>query len=245
MLYFLTFSVALNLLIYFVAYLLQTDKLTDISYSASFLIIVLAAYYFSGRDDVDFIFLLLIILWAIRLGSYLFYRILKIGYDDRFDDIRSKPMSFLGFWIMQGLTCAIVSFSYILSMLSAPKEMGAVFIAGIIIAFFGLSFESIADYQKYKFKSKRPRSFMDRGLWKIIRHPNYTGELIFWWGVFIASTPYTNLVLSVLAPLWISLIIIKFSGIPILDKKWQKIYGGDQNFQKYRENSWRLIPYIY
>jgi steroid 5-alpha reductase family enzyme len=230
---------------YGLAYILQTDKLTDISYSATFAAIAVAGYYYSDYSIIDQLALLLVVLWALRLGGYLFYRIIKIGHDDRFDDIRTDPVKFFAFWIMQGLTCGIVSFAYLQIFQEADKSMNGFFIVGILLALIGLIIETVADIQKFKFKKDHPKQFMDRGLWRRIRHPNYTGELLFWWGIFVASIAYANVFLAILSPIWISLIILRFSGIPILEKKWEKNYGQNPDYQSYVAKSWRMIPYVY
>jgi steroid 5-alpha reductase family enzyme len=230
---------------YGLAYVLQTDKLTDISYSATFAAIAAAGYYYSEHSLTDQLTLLMIILWALRLGGYLFYRIMKIGHDDRFDDIRTDPIKFFSFWIMQGLTCGIVSFAYLQVFQEADKDASGLFLVGITLALAGLLMETVADVQKFRFKKDHPKKFMNRGLWQHLRHPNYTGELLFWWGIFLASIPFANLFVALSSPLWISLIIIKFSGIPILEKKWEKNYGQSNDYQSYVDNSWRLVPYVY
>ena len=105
---YLLFSVGFNLFLFLIAYVLQTDKITDLSYSMTFVILAVASFLRSGQDVVDILLLSLVLIWAIRLGSYLFKRIHRIGRDERFDKIRVKFTSFLTFWIMQGLTCFIV-----------------------------------------------------------------------------------------------------------------------------------------
>ena len=102
---YLGFSVGFNLLLFLVAYILQTDKITDISYALTFVILAMTSFLNSGQDLIDLVLLCVILVWAFRLGSYLFTRIHRIGRDARFDQIRVKFSSFLTFWIMQGLTC--------------------------------------------------------------------------------------------------------------------------------------------
>jgi steroid 5-alpha reductase family enzyme len=245
LLYYLAFAVGINLLLYLVAYLLQTDKVTDISYAATFAAIAGAGYYFSGHSLIDLILLVMILLWAFRIGGYLFYRVLKIGHDQRFDEIRNHPLRFLTFWVMQGLTCGLVSFSFLLVMHQTDLTITPVFLSGIGLAGVGLLLETVADVQKFNFKLRHPEQFMSRGVWRRIRHPNYTGELLFWWGIFVASIPYAPLLIAVLSPVWITLILIRFSGIPILREKWDKAYGQDPDFQAYLERSRLLIPYVY
>ncbi|MEL7221574.1 MAG: DUF1295 domain-containing protein [Bacteroidota bacterium] len=246
LLYILALSVIFNLLMYAIAYFLQTDKITDISYSATFAAIAIAAYTYSEQQFMDQLILMMVVLWAIRLGGYLLYRVMKIGHDDRFNEIRNNPLSFLFFWIMQGLTCAIVSFAFVQVLQATNKEVDSLFILGIVLAALGWLIETIADAQKFKFKQANPKEFMNQGLWRKLRHPNYTGELMFWWGLFIASLPYVdNVFIALLSPIWISLIIIKFSGIRILQNKWQETYGDRPDYQAYVAQSWRLIPYVY
>lgn len=237
-------SVALNLVMFTIAYLLQTDKITDISYAATF---VLLASYFLFQNSVSSYKLILfgiLVLWAFRLGFYLFVRIHEMGRDERFDHIRTNIKSFFLFWVMQGLTCAIVALPIILSF---QKELINInlFYIGAVVAIFGLIMETIADYQKFNFKKAYPKQFMHKGFWSKLRHPNYTGEILFWWGVFIISLGFDITLLAVISPLWIMLILIKFSGIPILEKQWASKYGHLLEFKNYLKSSDRLIPFIY
>jgi steroid 5-alpha reductase family enzyme len=239
------FALLFNWLLYALAYFFQTDKVTDISYALTFVAIGVYAFVDSGRMVIDGILLLLLVLWAIRLGVYLFYRVLRIGHDERFNEIRKNPLSFFVFWTLQGITCATVSLSYLGAMGKNGKEITSWFLMGIGIAILGLLLESIADYQKFIFKLKHADAFMNIGLWKTLRHPNYTGELLFWWGIFLACISYQNTLIALIGPLWITFLLVKVSGIPILEKQWEGKYGQDLSFQQYKENSWRLIPYIY
>ena len=241
----LAFSVGFNLLLYVVAYLLQTDKITDISYSLTFAIITVVGYFYFASDAIDGLIAFLVLIWALRLGSYLFIRILKIGHDERFDQIRVNPLSFFAFWLMQGLTCALVSFPTIAIFKLEASQVNIVFVLMVILSLSGLLLETIADAQKFKFKNSFPKKFMHSGVWKKIRHPNYTGELMFWWGLFFAGLSLGIHWGTIVGPLWMSLIILRFSGVPILVKKWELTYGNLEEFQEYKKNSWILIPYVY
>lgn len=241
----LLFSLGFNLILYVVAYFFQTDKLTDISYSLTFVILSSYSLSLSQLSILDIILFSLVLIWGLRLGSYLFYRIHQIGRDKRFDQIRENPISFLFFWVMQGLTCFIVLIPVILTHAQDDKNGVLLFYIGSALCIIGLIIESIADHQKFIFKKLHPDKYMSKGLWSFLQHPNYTGELLFWWGVFITSIPYTNWYISILGPLWISFIIIRFSGISILQKKWTTQYGAIPEFQKYQKATKKLIPFIY
>jgi len=119
------------------------------------------------------------------------------------------------------------------------------FILGAVIATGGLILESIADQQKFVFKNTYPHRFMNSGVWKNLRHPNYTGEILFWLGLSTTTLGLNNGYWAILSPLWISFILIKFSGIPILKKTVEEKYGADPEYQKYVDGSWYLFPYIY
>ncbi len=244
-LYVFCFSVVFNLILYLFAYLFRTDKITDISYSLSFAIIAIVSFNYSARSFIDLMLLILVMLWALRLGSYLFYRILKIGRDERFDKIRVNPLSFFAFWLMQGMTCAIVSFPTvaIFSLESAQAKLGFYIMIGFSL--MGFVLETVADYQKFGFKNQNPSKFMSLGVWKKIRHPNYTGELIFWWGIYFAGLFLGIHWTTIVGPLWMTMILICFSGVPILAKKWDDTYGHLKEYQDYKKNSWVLIPKIY
>ena len=238
-------AVILNSIFYFIAYKWQTDKFTDMTYSLTFIAISIYGFFNSNQGLVQLINMLLICSWTIRLGSYLMKRIHSMGRDNRFDDIRPYPLKFLGFWIMQTITCFIVSIPAIFINKDLTTEIGFSLYIGITIAVIGLTVESVADYQKYQFKKTKPNQFMNQGLWSRLRHPNYTGEIMFWTGIAIASISISSAWISLISPLWISFILIKFSGIPILDQKWEANYGDSPSFQTYKERSWKLFPLIY
>lgn len=241
----LLFSLGFNLLLFLVAYLLRTDKLTDIAYSLTFILLVIYSYFHSEQSEVDLIFSLAVIAWGLRLGGFLLYRIFRIGRDRRFDDIRENFLSFLLFWLMQGITCFIVLLPVLLVHQSTGKSGGFLFGFGLGLAFTGWLFEAIADYQKFTFKQANPHAFMNQGVWANIQHANYTGELFFWWSLFIASLPYLNWYVGILGPIWITYIIVRFSGISILQRKWKEKYGDDPEFLAWKEKSWKLVPFLY
>lgn len=234
---------------FFIAFKLQTDKITDISYSATFIISVLGMFFMrSTQDIIDIIILLLIITWAVRLGMYLLIRIHTMGRDNRFDHIRNSFKSFLGFWIVQGISVSIICLPIILSYNTGNKILSIITFVGVGIALCGFLIETVADHQKYVFKKENPDNFIQTGLWSNIRHPNYLGEILFWSGIFLISLSSCSnyiLYLGIISPLWISFLLLKFSGIPPLEKKWEEKYKHNPSFQSYYKKTSRLIPGIY
>lgn len=240
-------SLAINMILFLIAFFFQTDKLTDLSYILCFIAINIYNFLFSDFEATDIIVFSIITIWAFRLGSYLLIRINTIGRDTRFDGIREKLISFLGFWIVQTISVFILCMPIIILYAYDGYANNTVFNLGIVISLIGLIIESIADQQKFNFKRKNPNQFMQIGLWKKLRHPNYTGEILFWIGIFICVVPLLSgwFWISILSPLWIIFLLVKFSGIPPLEKVWKEKYSEYEAYQDYVKNSDRLIPKVY
>lgn len=241
---YLLFSVGVNMLMFLVAYFRQTDKLTDISYSLTFIAMALYSFWRSEQSTVDTILMGLVLIWGLRLGGYLLYRIQRIGQDQRFDEIRISFKSFFLFWLMQGVTCFVVMVPVILAHRVEGKTQGWLLGVGIALALLGWLLEAVADAQKFSFKQQHPDTFMDRGVWAYVQHPNYAGELLFWWSIFLACIAFTPWY-AVVGPLWITFIITRFSGITLLQEKWEEKYGDDPAFRAYQERTWKLLPGVY
>ena len=190
---------AMNLIIYPIAYKLQTDKLTDITYSLSFATVAVFGFIYGlGTESIPKVILTtLILLWAIRLGAFLLHRVSKLGKDDRFDQIRTNPVRFLRFFLLQAVSAWVISLPFLYRLVQNPGQSQGldsiltVEWIGWGLALFGLIIETIADQQKSNFKNQPGNSgkLYNKGLYSIVRYPNYTGEILFWIGIFIASTP--------------------------------------------------------
>ena len=224
-------SFGLQTIFFLIAYFLQTDKFTDFTYSLTFITIAL---YFYLTQNLSLIVFLMILLWGLRLGGFLVLRVIKVGKDRRFDDFRHKFFGFIQFWIVQGFTCFILLLPiYLFTELNYY---------GIIIFLIGLLIETIADYQKYRFKLvDKKKGFIHSGIWKHSRHPNYFGEILVWVGIFVA-TINTNWYISILSPITIYLILRYFSGVRILEENALKKWGKDKNYQKYLKNTNMFVP---
>ena len=106
--------------------------------------------------------------------------------------------------------------------------------------------ETIADHQKFVFKNKNPKKFIKSGLWKYSRYPNYFGEMLLWWGLFIMITPYLGGIslLTIIGPIFITFILLFVSGIPMLEKSYNQKYGKDKEYQEYKRSTSKLIPWF-
>jgi len=248
----LTISVLLNLFVFIFAFRKQTDHFTDITYSATF--ILLAVWSFLQGDTSSLprqILLAMILLWAFRLGGYLFTRIGRIGVDHRFDEMRPVWQRYIKFWILQGLSVWLVALPYVIALNSesAGAELLPVHLMGLAIWLIGLLLESIADAQKSRFRNnpKNEGKFMQSGLFSVLQYPNYLGEMLVWVGVFVYCIPFLQNLewLSAISPIWIIVLLLFISGIPFLKRSSAKRYGHLESYQDYQKKTSKLIPFIY
>jgi len=244
---------AINLFIFPIAYKLQTDKLTDITYSLSFISLIVFGFISGkGQDDLHKIIMAVILMaWSIRIGYFLLSRVIMMGRDKRFDEIRTNPKRFFRFFLLQAVASWVVSLPFLYYFFYHKQAVGfsELEIIGWVFATVGLLIETIADNQKSRFKSKSGNGdkLFTEGLYKNIRYPNYAGEILFWIGICVAS----SLVfegwrwLSLISPIFITLLLIKVSGIPYLEKGRAKKYRLDPEYAKYLSSTKKLIPGLY
>lgn len=242
----LLISFAIQLVFYLIAATLKTDKFTDLAYGSTFVIITVYLINTNPQNLYTLAISSLIIVWGIRLSSYLFLRIINIGRDKRFDGIREKPLAFLQFWILQAASIVIIISPLSVIIHSPNTDPNILFyFLGLFIWICGFSIESIADYQKNIFKKSNPDLWVSVGLWSYSRHPNYFGEILVWVGVFISSsTLFTNNLqyMSVISPIFIATLLLFVSGIPPLEKHQMQKYGNNSKYLKYLSETNKLIP---
>ncbi len=253
---FLIFSLllitAINLAGLLWAYTRQSDHATDLIYGSSFFLTTLLLYLYQG--DFSFtksLLTLMICSWGARLALFLFRRIKNMKKDDRFDNMRPSFAKFAGFWFLQTITIFIVLLPVIFFLDSTPTltQFSFLSLIGFVIWAAGFAIETIADQQKNTFRNNATNKgqFIKTGLWKYAQHPNYSGEILCWIGVFVYVIPALQGWgwISILSPLWISFMLIKVSGIPFLIKSSEKKYGHLTAYQVYKKTTPRLFPGVY
>ncbi len=243
---YLLISLGIQIVLGTIAIVRKTDILTDISYGLTFLLLISLAFWSEIFDPVKMVLYILVALWALRIAGYLFIRILKTKRDKRFDGIRENPVKFMSFWLLQGVTVWVVLLpSIVLIDLDYSLSFNAISIIGIIFAFVGLIIEGIADMQKFRFKSLKENEgrWVDVGLWRFSRHPNYLGEIMVWVGAFIFVLPFINgiSIFSIISPLFIYYLLTHVSGIPTLEKKYDERFKDNKEYQEYKKRTGRLL----
>jgi len=230
------------------AYLMQTEKFFDLTGSLTYISVTLIAVFFSKALDVRSILLaVLVVIWAIRLGTFLFGRIKKAGKDDRFDEIKPSFIRFLNVWTIQGLWVTFTAAAALVAITTAHrKELDLFAIFGLLVWVFGFTFEVVADSQKSRFSAdpKNKGKFIQTGLWSRSRHPNYFGEIVLWLGVAIIALPVLQgwQWVAMISPLFVALLLTRVSGVPLLENKADKKWGGQEDYESYKKKTPVLIP---
>ncbi|WP_020097998.1 DUF1295 domain-containing protein [Microbacterium sp. 11MF] len=241
---------AVQVLVYIPSAIARTERFFDATGSATFILVTLGVALLSPSPDARSLALAaMVIIWAARLGSFLFIRIHRSGSDDRFDDIKVHPLSFLRVWIMQGLWVSITAAAAWIAMATEPADRVSfdVFAGiGIVIWIVGMLIEVVADLQKNAFKADPANKgrFIRTGLWSRSRHPNYFGEILAWVGVAIVAAPVFEgwQWIGLLSPVFVILLLTRVSGIPLLEKKADKRWGGDADYEAYKTATPVLVP---
>ena len=244
----LLIALVLNLLVFLIAFKKQTDKLTDITYSLTFVVICCYMWYSNGAstDLYNVILLFMVAFWAIRLGSYLFFRVLIKGKDHRFDAFRHEFPRYIRFWILQGVSAWLIALPVLIALgkdaeAIANLEGHPLVMVGMIMWVVGFLIESIADRQKFKFRLNPNNNgkFMNKGLFSVVRYPNYLGEMLVWIGVFLAVVPLLHGIewISIISPLWVCTLLLFISGIPFLERSNKKRYAHLPEFQEYKSKT--------
>jgi len=223
---------------------LKTDKVTDLSYGLTFIILSIYWLFRASETAGPFEVMLaaMITVWGLRIAGYLLVRILKTGRDKRFDKMRDKPLRFARFWLLQGVSVwAIMIPAVYLLTRGESAEFGTFAWIGTAIWLAGLVVETYADAQLFRFRFKKDSKgkWIDEGLWHYSRHPNYFGEMLVWWGVFVYGVSiYQGIAwLSVVGPIFITVLLLFISGIPLLEKANDKRWGKDNDYKKYKEST--------
>jgi steroid 5-alpha reductase family enzyme len=242
-LYSLIISLLIQYAMFIPAFLLKTDKLTDISYGTSF---VLFTIYFLATNELSFgkiVLAVMIVVWGIRLAWFLFKRIIRMKRDKRFDGMRESFFRFLGFWTLQGFTVWAVLLPSIIYFTGETAEISPLNIIGIVVFYLGFAIEVRADYQKEKFSSKGTGRWIETGLWKFSRHPNYFGEILVWVGIYL-FTLQLNLsgLIGLVSPLYITFLLLKVSGVSRLEKRADARWSNNPEYLEYKSRTNLLLP---
>ena len=188
----------------------------------------------------------MVLIWAVRLGSFLFIRAKQTGGDSRFDSVKHRFIPFLSWWSLQGLWVLInLAGALVILTTGKPESFGAFAVIGICLWVLGFAIEVVADQQKKTFRrdNRNDGKFISTGLWAWSRHPNYFGEILLWMGVAVMGLPVLSgwRWVALISPLFVIVLLTKISGIPILERRANKQWSEDPSYAEYVKSTPILI----
>lgn len=227
----------------------QSDKFYDSVGALTYLTtMVFACWVCEALDTRAIVIAAMVGIWTLRLGSFLFMRIHAAGgTDSRFEKIKVSPARFLVAWTLQAVWVIFTAAAAIVAITAEQRvPIGVFFWVGAAIWTLGFAWEVIADNQKSAFK-KDPSNkgkFINVGLWKWSRHPNYFGEITLWTGIVVMTIPVLSGTswLAVISPLFVTLLLTKVSGVNLQTAQAKQRWGDDPAYQSYRKNTPALVP---
>ena len=244
----LIFAVLLQIIFFIPSFLLKTEKYYDLVGSLTYIATVSLAYFsVENKTMIDSIIYFYVMVWALRLGIYLFRRVRNDGKDVRFEQAKRHFLWFLQYWMGQALWVSLTASPAIIGILS-PEDDLLPLLAMIGMAFWlsGFTIESVSDYQKRVFRKENNSSetFINTGLWARSRHPNYFGEIMLWTGIaVIALNTLTGIeYITLVSPIFVYILLTRMSGINKLEQIADKRYGHLEEYQRYKRNTPVLVP---
>ena len=229
-----------NIAVFIPSYLARTDHYYDLTGSITYITVTALALATADiRDTRTIIAAVLIFVWAGRLGSFLFRRVKKSDGDRRFDKIKQSWVRFLMAWMLQGLWVTLTAGAALAAMTSGSKtDFGGLGIVGLVIWLFGFGIEAVSDSQKTAFKNdpNNDGEFINVGLWRWSRHPNYFGEITLWTGMAIMVLPALNSLqyATLISPVFVFALLTRVSGVPMLERRADKKWGGRADYEAYK-----------
>ena len=232
------------------AYIKQTEKFFDLTGSATYIIVTIAILAAVGNPGLRALLLGgCVIVWAARLVSFLAIRVHRSGRDDRFDEIKPDLPRFLSVWTLQGLWVSLTAMAAWVAITSTRQPpVGWLTWLGLVIWATGLTLEVVADVQQSHFRadSRNQGEFISTGLWSLSRHPNYFGEIVLWVGILLMAVPTFSgwQWVAIISPVFVTLLLTRVSGIPLLEAKAEQRWAGRPDYEQYKATTPVLVPLI-
>ena len=244
----LIIAVLLQVIFFIPSFLLKTEKYYDLVGSLTYITTVSLAYFsVENKTMIDSVIYFYVMVWALRLGIYLFRRVRNDGKDVRFEKAKKHFFWFLQYWMGQALWVSLTACAAIIAILSAEEDtLPVLAIVGMVLWISGFTIESISDYQKRVFRKENnpSESFIHTGFWARSRHPNYFGEITLWTGIaVIALNTLTGIeYITLISPVFVYILLTRMSGVNLLERIADERYGHLEEYQRYKRNTPVLVP---
>jgi steroid 5-alpha reductase family enzyme len=234
--------------IFIPSFLFQTEHYFDLTGGISYLCTVgLAFIAYPDMDARGTLLCFMVAIWSARLGTFLFLRVKRAGQDRRFNEIKKKFFRFAFTWTLGGGWVFITMAAALAAITSEQQQpLGILAYLGTLVWLVGFGIEVVADRQKTIFRKDpaNAEQFITTGLWSKSRHPNYFGEIVLWFGVALIALPALSgwQLVTLISPLFVTFLLIKVSGVRMLEEGAQKRWGTDPAYQQYLASTPVLVP---
>jgi steroid 5-alpha reductase family enzyme len=234
--------------IFIPSFLFQTEHYFDLTGGISYLCTVgLAFIAYPDMDARGTLVCFMVAIWSARLGTFLFLRVKRAGQDRRFNEIKKKFFRFAFTWTLGGGWVFITMAAALAAITSEQQQpLGILAYLGTLVWLVGFGIEVVADRQKTIFRKDpaNAEQFITTGLWSKSRHPNYFGEIVLWFGVALIALPALSgwQLVTLISPLFVTFLLIKVSGVRMLEEGAQKRWGTDPAYQQYLASTPVLVP---
>lgn len=247
------FGLLFTVVVYFTLFFILANYrdnygLIDIAWGTGFIVVAVYTLLAGGQYSArSLLVTVLVIIWGSRLSYYLFKRNWGQEEDYRYQKMRAgwENESLTAFWrvfMLQAAILLVISIPITVVNFASEVELSILAIVGLSLWLVGFFFEVVGDKQLRDFIAQRKdkSEIMTEGLWRYTRHPNYFGEAVMWWGIFLLVIPVEYGLFTIISPVAMTYLLLFISGVPLLEKKYQD----NQNYQKYKKRTNKFIPWF-
>lgn len=248
--YFLSLALVVFLYVnlwFLISLIVKRNDIMDVAWGMGFVVLAWYSFYLSTAFHLPAVLVnVLVSIWGIRLAWHIYERNAKKNEDYRYKKWREEwgrwffLRSYFQVYILQGFLMSLIALPIVLVNYESMPSINLLTLIGVLIWILGFFFEVVGDLQLARFlrKEENKDKIIQSGLWRYTRHPNYFGEVTCWWGIFLIALSSGGMWLAIIGPLTITFLILKVSGIPMLEKKMAE----NPDFVEYQKRTSAFFP---
>ncbi|MBM4168929.1 MAG: DUF1295 domain-containing protein [Ignavibacteria bacterium] len=237
------------LTVFAIAIVRRDNSIVDVAWGPGFALIAATTFLLHSVSHSRMVLLVVLVaLWGTRLAAHIFFRNKGKGEDFRYAAWRRSwgrmfyVRSFFFIYMLQGFLMLIIGYPIVLVGSIDQPALNFVDWIGAGVWFLGFGFEADGDYQLLLFKKNEANrgKVLRSGLWKYTRHPNYFGEAVLWWGLFLIASSSPHGWTAIISPLVITFLLLRISGVTMLEKK----YSDNPEYEEYKRTTNAFFPWF-